>query len=167
MKSAIAPVLLAAVAIVQALGRYVYHRDTIVVVGELFFPIFLAGLTIVYGRRATEGKFSTVRLGLGILAVLTAALTAAGWGMSLFWFYPSIWVYYAAFLLLVIGAVVAVASVPSARKQAAANADRQGDDQADDTRESLNPEEGAHGAGVPSGAEPAAGPDGGWRTSGR
>lgn len=116
MKSAIAPVLLAIAAVVQALGRYVYHQDTIVVTGELFFPIFLAALGIFYGLRAKDGAFSTVKLGLGILAVVALALTVAGWGMTLFWFYPSIWVYYSAFLLLVINAVIAVISTPSGKQ---------------------------------------------------
>lgn len=128
MKSAIAPVLLAAAAVVQALGRFVYHQDAIVVTGELFFPIFLAGLSIFYGLRSREGAFSTVKLGLGLLAVVVALLTAWGWGMAMFWFYPSIWLYYAAFLLLVAQAVIAVVSSPSGkelRAQRALDRDRE------------------------------------------
>lgn len=123
MKYAIAPVLLAAAAVLQALGRYVYHQDTIVVVGELFFPIFLAGVSIFYGLRAREGRFATTKLALLILGVVVAALTAAGWGLTLFWFYPSIWIYYAAFLLLVVHAVIAVVSTPSAKQLRAERAD--------------------------------------------
>lgn len=119
MKYAIAPVLLAAAAVIQALGRYVYHQDPIVVVGEMFFPIFLAGVSIFYGVRGRSRAYSTVKLALLILAVVVVVLTAVGWGMTLFWFYPSIWVYYAAFALLVISAVVAVISTPSAKQQRA------------------------------------------------
>lgn len=119
MKSAIAPLLLAVVAVVQALGRYVYHRDSIVVTGEMFFPIFLAGLSIFYGRRAVEGTYSTAKLTLLVAAVLLCVLTLAGWGTDMYWFYPSIWVYYAAFAVLVITAILYVRATPSAREQRA------------------------------------------------
>lgn len=125
MKSALAPVLLAAAAVLQALGRHVYHRDTIVVTGELFFPIFFAGLGIFYGIRAKNAAYATTKLALFILAVVVAVLTATGWGMALFWFYPSVWVYYAAFVLLVVNAVVAVLSIPSAKQL---RAEQQGTD---------------------------------------
>lgn len=157
MKYAIAPVLLAAVAVVQALGRYVYHQDTIVVVGELFFPIFLAGVSIFYGLRAREGRFATTKLALLILGVVVAALTAAGWGLTLFWFYPSIWIYYAAFLLLVVHAVIAVVSTPSAKQLRAEQADDAPADAPDSGR-----------TPAAEATDPVAGDtDDGWRTARR
>lgn len=152
MKYAIAPVLLAAAAVVQALGRYVYHQDPIVVVGELFFPIFLAGVSVFYGLRGRSHAFSTVKLALLILAVVVALLTAVGWGMALFWFYPSIWVYYATFGLLVLSAVIAVLSTPSA-KQVRAERDATAQDPDQERIDTASTED------VES--------DGGWRTARR
>ncbi|WP_209280926.1 hypothetical protein [Kocuria sp. JC486] len=163
MKSVIAPLLLAVVAVVQALGRYMYHQDTIVVTGQMFFPIFLAGISIFYALRAKTGAYGTVKLALLILAVVAAALTAAGWGMALFWFYPSIWIYYAAFLLLVVYAVVSVLSTPSAKQ----TAKQSGADEADEADAHAEPTEGARGASVAKQAEVDGGSDGGWRTTGR
>lgn len=159
MKSAIAPLLLAVVAVVQALGRYMYHQDTIVVTGQMFFPIFLAGISIFYGLRARTGAYGTVKLALLVLAVVAAALTAAGWGMALFWFYPSIWVYYAAFLLLAVYAVLAVLSTPSGKQLRAEQALETDESDVDSQGESRP----ADGESVTSDG----GADGGWRTTRR
>ena len=118
MKSAaIAPALLAIAAVIQALGMHQYHQDAITVTGQLFFTLFLMGLAVFYGLRGRAEKFSTVRLGLLVLSVLALVLTLVGWGMALFWFYPSVWMFYGTFLVLLITAVVAVASNPSARQR--------------------------------------------------
>ena len=118
MKSAvIAPALLAIAAVIQALGMHQYHQDAITVTGQLFFTLFLMGLAVFYGLRGSAERFATVRLGLLVLSVLALVLTLAGWGMTLFWFYPSVWMFYGIFLVLLITAVVAVASTPSARQK--------------------------------------------------
>ena len=118
MKSAvIAPALLAIAAVIQALGMHQYHQDAITVTGQLFFTLFLMGLAVFYGLRGRAERFATVRLGLLVLSVLALVLTLAGWGMTLFWFYPSVWMFYGTFLLLLVTAVVAVASNPSARQR--------------------------------------------------
>lgn len=118
MKSAvIAPALLAIAAVIQALGMHQYHQDAITVTGQLFFTLFLMGLAVFYGLRGRAERFSTVRLGLLVLSVLALVLALAGWGMALFWFYPSVWMFYGTFLVLLITAVVAVASNPSARQR--------------------------------------------------
>lgn len=117
MKSAvITPVLLALTALIQALGMHQYHQSAITVTGHLFFSIFLAGIAIFYGRRGRDEAFSTVRLGLLALGAVALVLTLVGWGLTLFWFYPSIWVFYGSFLLLLVTAVLAVASNPSAKQ---------------------------------------------------
>ncbi|WP_271404154.1 hypothetical protein [Kocuria palustris] len=118
MKSAvIAPALLAIAAVIQALGMHQYHQDAITVTGQLFFTLFLMGLAVFYGLRGRAERFSTVRLGLLVLSVLALVLTLVGWGMALFWFYPSVWMFYGTFLVLLITAVVAVASNPAARQR--------------------------------------------------
>ncbi len=118
MKSAvIAPALLAIAAVIQALGMHQYHQDAITVTGQLFFTLFLMGLAVFYGLRGRAERFSTARLGLLVLSVLALVLTLVGWGMALFWFYPSVWMFYGTFLVLLITAVVAVASNPSARQR--------------------------------------------------
>lgn len=120
MKSAvIAPVLLALTALIQALGMHQYHQSAITVTGHLFFTIFLAGIGIFYGLRGRGEAFSTVRLGLLALGAVALVLTLVGWGMTLFWFYPSTWVFYGAFLLLLVTAVLAVASNPTPRQREA------------------------------------------------
>lgn len=118
MKSAvIAPALFAIAAVIQALGMHQYHQDAITVTGQLFFTLFLAGLAAFYGLRGRPERFSTVRLGLLVLSVVALVLTLVGWGMALFWFFPSVWMFYGIFLLLLLTAVVAVASNPSARQR--------------------------------------------------
>lgn len=118
MKSAvITPALLAITAVIQALGMHQYHQDAITLTGQLFFTLFLAGLAGFYGLRGRAERFSTVRLGLLVLSVIALVLTLVGWGMALFWFYPSVWMFYGTFLVLLITAVLAVASTPSARQK--------------------------------------------------
>lgn len=118
MKSAvITPVLLAVTAVIQALGMHQYHQSAITVTGHLFFSIFLAGIAIFYGLRGRDEAFSTVRLALLTLGAVALVLTLVGWGMTLFWFYPSIWAFYGSFLLLLVTAVLAVASNPSAKQR--------------------------------------------------
>lgn len=120
MKSAvIAPVLLALTALIQALGMHQYQQSAITVTGHLFFTIFLAGIGIFYGRRGRGEAFSTVRLALLALGAVALVLTLVGWGMTLFWFYPSIWMFYGSFLLLLVTAVLAVASNPTPRQREA------------------------------------------------
>lgn len=130
MKSAVLiPVLLVITAVIQALGLHQYHQDAITVTGHLFFPIFLAGLAIYYGLRGRAEAFSTARLVLLVVSAIALVLSLVGWGMTLFWFYPSIWVYYGTFALLLVTAVLAVASNPSSRSL---RAEAEGDPELED-----------------------------------
>ena len=112
MKSLPAPLLLAATAVIQALGRYEYHQDGITVVGQMLFPIFFAGLAILLARRGEEGSFGTTHLVLLLAGTLLFVLTLAGWNGSVPQLYPSVWVYYAAFVLLVVEAALRIAGTP-------------------------------------------------------
>lgn len=114
MKPAVVtPVLLVVAAIVQALGMHAYHQDALTLTGQLFFALFLAGVTVVYAPRGRPEAFSVARLVLLVLGALALVLTLTGWGLALYWFYPSPWMFYAAFAALLVCAVLAVASTPA------------------------------------------------------
>ena len=112
MKSLPAPLLLAATAVIQALGRYQYHQDGITVVGQMLFPIFFAGLAVLLARRGEEGSFGTSHLVVLLAGALLFLLTLVGWSATVPQLYPSVWVYYAAFVLLVLEAALRIAGTP-------------------------------------------------------
>lgn len=112
MKSLPAPLLLAATAVLQALGRYEYHQNGITVVGQMLFPIFFAILAIFLARRGEEGAFGTVHLLLLVVGAVLLVLTVAGRSGTVPQLYPSAWVYYTSFGLLAVEAALRIAGTP-------------------------------------------------------
>ncbi|MGQ1798406.1 hypothetical protein ACT4S5_14930 [Kocuria oceani] len=112
MKSLPAPLLLAATAVIQALGRYEYHQNAITVVGQMLFPIFFAVLAIFLARRGTEGAFGTVHLVLLVAGALLFVLSLVGRNGTVPQLYPSVWVYYTAFALVAVEAALRIAGTP-------------------------------------------------------
>ena len=112
MKSLPAPLLLAATAVIQALGRYEYHQNGITVVGQMLFPIFFAGLAVLLARRGERGAFAVVHLVLLAAGALLLVLTLVGRSSTVPALYPSAWVYYAAFALLAAEAALRIAGTP-------------------------------------------------------
>lgn len=112
MKSLPAPVLLAATAVLQALGRYAYHQHGITVVGQMLFPIFFAALAVFLARRGEPGAFGTGHLVLLVAGSVLLVLSLAGWNGTVAQLFPSVWVYYAAFALLAVEAALRIAGLP-------------------------------------------------------
>ena len=112
MTSLLAPLLLAATAVIQALGRYEYHQNGITVVGQMLFPIFFAVLAIFLARRGERGSYGTVHLGLLVVGAVLFVLTLVGWNGTVPQLYPSVWIYYAAFALLAVQAALRIAGTP-------------------------------------------------------
>lgn len=117
MKSLPTSILLVVAAVMQSLGIFRYNEDAMIMSGQVFFPILFALMSIyVSFKNQNCQKFSTVHLLILILAVLTFVLTIAGSVGRLYYFYPSIWVYYAAFALLAIDLGFRIAAMPKAKK---------------------------------------------------
>ncbi|MFF0945674.1 hypothetical protein ACFYE2_15845 [Kocuria sp. CPCC 205300] len=118
MKSLPAPLLLAATAVLQALGRYEYHQNAITVVGQMLFPIFFAVLAVFLARRGTEGAFGTTHLVLLVAGALLFVLSLVGRGGTVPELYPSVWVYYTAFALVAVEAALRIAGTPRRGREA-------------------------------------------------
>ena len=116
MKSLPAPLLLAATAVLQALGRHEYHQNAITVVGQMLFPIFFAVLAIFLARRGEPGAFGTVHLLLLVAGAVLFVLSLVGWNATVPRFYPSVWIYYTAFALLAAEAALRIAGTPRRRR---------------------------------------------------
>ncbi|MFI7481023.1 hypothetical protein ACH9EU_01265 [Kocuria sp. M1R5S2] len=116
MTSLLAPLLLATAAVIQALGRYEYHQNGITVVGQMLFPIFFAGLAVLLARRGEKGAFGTVHLALAAAGAVLLVLTLAGWNAVIPQLYPAVWIYYTAFVLLVVEAALRIAGTPKGRR---------------------------------------------------
>lgn len=102
----------------QSLGIFKYTEDTMTMTGQVFFPILFALMsTYVTFKNLNHQKFPTLHLLILILAVITFALTIAGSVGKLYYFYPSIIVYYVAFGLLVLDLGFRIAAMPKAEKK--------------------------------------------------
>lgn len=119
MKSLPAALLLVASMITQALGMFQYTGNAMVISGQVFFPILFM-LMIAYllwqnpeARERYQGPHILI-LGLAVISLL---VTIVGVVASLWYFYPSIYIYYAAFALLVVELGLIIASLPKKPKK--------------------------------------------------
>ncbi|MFW0181122.1 hypothetical protein [Rothia sp. P5766] len=114
MKTLPASLILAATAIIQALGIFRYTDDTMALSGQIFFPVLFALMSIYISWRNREGtgKFSLAHIIILALAVVALGATVAGWNASLYYFYPSYYVFYAALGLLVLELALRIAALP-------------------------------------------------------
>lgn len=114
MKTLPASLILAATAIVQALGIFRYTEDTMALSGQIFFPVLFALMAIYITWRNTEnnGAFPLAHIIIAALAVVALGATIAGWSASLYYFYPSYYVFYAALGLLVLELALRIAALP-------------------------------------------------------
>lgn len=125
MKTLPASLILAATAIIQALGIFRYTDDTMALSGQIFFPVLFALMSIYisWRNRESTGKFSLAHIIILALAVVALGATVAGWNASLYYFYPSYYVFYAALGLLVAELALRIAALPkkeTAKKEQAA-----------------------------------------------
>lgn len=119
MKSLPASLLLVASMITQALGMFQYTGNALVISGQVFFPILFL-LMIVYlswRNPSTSERFQGPHLMILGLAAISLIVTIVGVVGSLWYFYPSIYVYYASFFLLVLELALIIASLPKKPKK--------------------------------------------------
>lgn len=114
MKTLPASLILAATAIVQALGIYRYANDAMALSGQIFFPVLFAlmAIYITWRNKQNPGAFSLAHIVILALAVVALGATVAGWNASLYYFYPSYYVFYAALGLLVLELALCIAALP-------------------------------------------------------
>ena len=112
MKSFVAPALLVITAVLQSMGVYPYFQDGITLAGQLLFPI-LFGLTAMYlSRKGRPGVFGTAHMVVLILSVVLLVLSLVGMSQQLPYFYPTMIIYYIAFVLLVVECGLRIAGLP-------------------------------------------------------
>ena len=114
MKTLPASLLLAATTIVQALGIFRYTEDTMALSGQIFFPVLFAlmAIYITWRNKENNGAFPLAHIIIAALAVVALGATIAGWSASLYYFYPSYYVFYAALGLLVLELALRIAALP-------------------------------------------------------
>lgn len=96
---------------------YRYTDNSMSLSGQIFFPILFALMSAyVTLRNPQRNRFSTVHLGLLALAVVGLVLTIAGAVGKLYYFYPSMLIYYLALGVLVLDLGLRIAAMPKAQK---------------------------------------------------
>ena len=114
MKTLPTSLILAATAIVKALGIFRYTEDTMALSGQIFFPVLFAfmAIYITWRNKENNGAFPLAHIIIAALAVVALGATIAGWSASLYYFYPSYYVFYAALGLLVLELALRIAALP-------------------------------------------------------
>lgn len=118
MKSMIAPVLLVATALLQSMGLFPYHGDGITLAGQLLFPILFALMAMYLSTKGTPGAFATVHLMILVGSVLLLILSVVGMSMTLPQLYPTMILYYIAFVLVAVECGLRIAGMPKKRRAA-------------------------------------------------
>lgn len=118
MKSFVAPVLLVITAVVQAMGFFPYVQDGITLAGQLLFPILFALAAMYLSRRGRPGVFGTAHMLVLILSVVLVVLSLVGMSQQLPYFYPTMILYYLAFVLLVVECGLRIAGLPKKERPA-------------------------------------------------
>ncbi|RKQ33734.1 hypothetical protein [Kocuria tytonis] len=130
MKSFVAPVLLVVTAVIQSMGVYPYVQDGITLAGQLLFPILFALTAMYLSRKGRPGVFGTVHMVVLILSVLVLLLSLVGMSQQIPTLYPTMILYYAAFVLLAVECGLRIAGLPKKQRPA----DSELDDDAATTR---------------------------------
>ncbi|MGX0887947.1 MFS family permease [Kocuria rhizophila] len=112
MKSFAAPALLVVTAVLQAMGVYPYVQDGITLAGQLLFPILFALTSMYLSRKGRPGVFGTAHMLVLILAVVLVVLSLVGMSQQLPYLYPTMIIYYLAFVLLVVECGLRIAGLP-------------------------------------------------------
>lgn len=116
MKSIVAPLLLVITALIQAMGLYPYHRDGITLTGQLLFPIVFGLMAMYLARRGRPGAFATSHLVVLIAAVILLVLSLVGMNMIIPQLYPTVIVYYIAFVLVGVECGLRIAGLPKKQR---------------------------------------------------
>lgn len=112
MKSIVAPLLLVVTAAVQAMGVYPYVQDGITLAGQLLFPILFALGAAYLARKGRPGVFGTAHLLVTILAAVLLVLSLVGMSQRIPSLYPTMILYYIAFVLLAVECGLRIAGLP-------------------------------------------------------
>ena len=116
MKSMIAPILLVATALIQSMGLYPYHGDGITLAGQLLFPILFALMAMYLSTKGVHGAFGTVHLVILIASVILVVLSLVGMNMTIPQLYPTVILYYIAFVLVAVECGLRIAGMPKKRR---------------------------------------------------
>lgn len=96
-----------------------YTGNALVISGQVFFPILFL-LMIVYlswRNPSTSERFQGPHLLILGLAAISLIVTIVGVVGALWYFYPSVYVYYASFFMLVLELALIIASLPKKPKK--------------------------------------------------
>lgn len=126
MKSIVAPLLLVITALIQSMGLFPYHGDGITLVGQLLFPILFGLMSVFLARRGVPGAFGTVHLIILIASVILVVLSLVGMNMTIPQLYPTMILYYIAFVLVAVECGLRIAGTPKKQRATAAESDESG-----------------------------------------
>ncbi|MDO4253147.1 MAG: hypothetical protein Q4C74_07930 [Rothia sp. (in: high G+C Gram-positive bacteria)] len=127
IKSLPAPLLLLATALTQALGIYQYTANSMVLSGQVFFPILFlfASIYLHWRNRTAIESFTGPRTLLLGLAVLSLIASIIGVVAAVYWLYPQVIIYYLAFFLLALELAFTIAALPKKEKKKRKESKRQ------------------------------------------
>ena len=123
MKSFVAPVRLVITALVQAMGIYPYVQDGITLTGQLLFPILFALAAMYLARKGRPGAFGTAHMVILVLSVVLVVLSLVGMSQQLPYFYPTMILYYIAFVLVAVECALRIAGLPKKSRAVGAESD--------------------------------------------
>lgn len=118
MKSLVAPLLLMVTAAVQAMGVYPYLQDGITLAGQLLFPILFALGAAYLSFRGRPDVFGTVHMLVTVLAAILLVLSLVGMSQQIPSLYPTMILYYIAFVLLAVECGLRIAGLPKKERPA-------------------------------------------------
>lgn len=103
MRSLPASLTLVVAAILQAMGMYQYSEDSIVVSGQVFFPLLFALMAVYLAWRTKDApRFGVVHAVVLVLGLAALIVTVVGKVTTNYALYPSWKIYYATLAVLVI-----------------------------------------------------------------
>lgn len=96
-----------------------YTNNAMVISGQVFFPILFALMVIYLSWRNSEATqlFRGPHLLILGLSVISLLVTIAGVIATIWYLYPSVYVYYASFLILIVELALVIAALPKKEKK--------------------------------------------------
>lgn len=96
-----------------------YTNNAMVISGQVFFPILFALMVIYLSWRNSEAtqRFRGPHLLILGLSVISLLVTIAGVIAAIWYLYPSVYVYYASFLILIVELALVIAALPKKEKK--------------------------------------------------
>lgn len=96
-----------------------YTNNAMVISGQVFFPILFALMVIYLSWRNSQAtqRFRGPHLLILGLSVISLLVTIAGVIAAIWYLYPSVYVYYASFLILIVELALVIAALPKKEKK--------------------------------------------------